>query len=65
MNPATRYAQPKASAAFLQWYHGEQQKGLVDFKVFCGNLAQSTTEDFFAGVNGLLNAEEVPNACVL
>lgn len=54
MSTANSNIRSEVADAFLQWYENEQRKGLVDLKVFCGNLAQATTKEFFTALNGSL-----------
>jgi len=52
---AERYPE---TAKFLVWYEKERQAGLVDVKFFPKDIAEATTESFFAEVNEALSAEE-------
>jgi len=41
-----------------KWFEDEKQKGLVDIKLFPGNVSQSSRETFSSSILGILESRE-------
>ena len=41
-----------------EWFNNEKQKGLVDIKLFPGNVSQSSKETFSGSILGILESRK-------